>query len=269
VFDAGSNPNYTRSLGNAIEPTEHTGILATYKVNDMISLSAGIANTLMAGINRRAWNNDYYQGYQNRDWNKTFMGSVTITAPSSWGWAAGSSFYAGIVYGFNGQAGDNNGFYANGNQVNYYAGATLNTPWKQLTVGAAFDYAHNFDGGSEYADPGTSTWKHEHIDVLVAGLYATYKATDKLSFNARGEYVYSNYNSQGIDYRVHYSDCHEGDGFELTGTVEYDLWANVISRLEVRWDHINQDWIGGGTDGYYELDNRDSVGFYANIIYKF
>ena len=22
----------------------------------------------------------------------------------------------------------------------------------------------------------------------------------------------------------------------LTGTVQYDLWANVISRLEVRWD---------------------------------
>ena len=25
--------------------------------------------------------------------------------------------------------------------------------------------------------------------------------------------------------------------FALTGTVQYDLWQNVISRLEVRWDH--------------------------------
>jgi hypothetical protein len=23
----------------------------------------------------------------------------------------------------------------------------------------------------------------------------------------------------------------------LTGTVQYDLWKNVLSRLEVRWDH--------------------------------
>ena len=54
VFDAGSNPNYTRSYGYAVEPTEHTGILATYKINDEFSVSAGIANTLMAGINQRA-----------------------------------------------------------------------------------------------------------------------------------------------------------------------------------------------------------------------
>ena len=128
VFDAGSNPNYTRSWGYAIEPTEFTGVLATYKVNDQVSLSAGIANTLEAGINARAWNYDKYNGYQNRDWNKTFMGSVVITLPGSCGWAAGSSLYAGIVYGFNGDSQYSalcitiSGFYANGNQVNYYAG---------------------------------------------------------------------------------------------------------------------------------------------------
>src|SRR6185312_10097102 len=39
------DPNYTRSYGYTIEPTTHTGILGTYKVNDVISFSAGIANT--------------------------------------------------------------------------------------------------------------------------------------------------------------------------------------------------------------------------------
>ena len=53
VFDAGSNPNYTRSWGYAIEPTELTGILGTYKINDEWSVSAGIANVLSAGINAR------------------------------------------------------------------------------------------------------------------------------------------------------------------------------------------------------------------------
>ena len=107
VFDAGSNPNYTRSWGYAVEPTEHTGILATYKINDEWSVSAGIANTLMAGINaaRRITNADY--NACTRDWNKTYMGSITYTAPSSWGWAAGSSIYAGAVYGFDGGSFDN------------------------------------------------------------------------------------------------------------------------------------------------------------------
>src|SRR6266699_3202915 len=39
-----SNPNYTRSYGHSLEPQTHTGILASYRVNDYISLSAGIAN---------------------------------------------------------------------------------------------------------------------------------------------------------------------------------------------------------------------------------
>ena len=34
-FDAGSNPNYTRSWGFAVEPTEHTGILASYQFNEV------------------------------------------------------------------------------------------------------------------------------------------------------------------------------------------------------------------------------------------
>jgi hypothetical protein len=256
-FDAGNNPNYTRSWGYAIEPTELTGVLASYKVCDEFSLSAGIANTLMAGINTRAYNYSYYNGTENQDWHKAFLGSAAFTAPSSWGWAAGSSLYAGIIYGFNGQNGGNNGFHQGGNQINYYAGATFNTPLKQLTVGAAFDYAHNLGGGRSELFPTYS----EEINAMAAGLYATFKATDKLSVSARGEYLYGEVNYD----RLYKSG--NGDGFELTGTVEYDLWANVISRLEVRWDHASHRYDMPIAD--IEETHGTSVGFYANVIYKF
>ena len=36
-----ANPNYTRSYGYSIEPTTQTGILGTFKVNDMIHGSGG------------------------------------------------------------------------------------------------------------------------------------------------------------------------------------------------------------------------------------
>jgi len=256
-FDAGSNPNYTRSWGYAIEPTELTGILASYKVCDEFSLSAGIANVLEAGINAKTGN--IYDGYYTpiQDWHKAFMGSATFTAPSSWGWAAGSSLYAGIIYGFNGQNAGVNGYHQGGDQINYYAGATFNTPCKQLTVGAALDYAHNLGGGTENA-----TYFSE-FNVLAVGLYANVKATDKLSFNARGEYVY------GEDYHNHVVNTARDDGFELTGTAEYDLWANVISRLELRWDHsshAHMDFLGNGESSGF---HGTAVGFYANVIYKF
>ena len=58
-----------------------------------------------------------------------------------------------------------------------------------MTTGIAFDYVHNYLGG------GTDDDVRWYNDVTVLGLYATYKATDKLSFNGRGEYVHGQYNA--------------------------------------------------------------------------
>jgi hypothetical protein len=283
-FDSSTDPNYTRSWGWDIEPTENTGVLATYKISDEWTVSAGVANTLSAGINARAFDykNSNYT-YVNKDWNKTVEASVTFTAPTNWGWAAGSSFYAGIVYGFNGASGGgNNGYYQNGNQVNYYAGVTMDTPWKQLTTGVAFDYVSNLGGGAEFNNPaGLGGYNHYSYtgDVYTLGLYATYKATDKLSLNVRGEYVHTevtttqsysyaggNINIPGFTGQFHAKDA----VYSLTGTVEYDLWANVISRVEARWDCADNANFGVSQGlGQGGLDHHSSFGLYANVIYKF
>jgi hypothetical protein len=258
-FDVASNPNYTRSWGWAVEPTEHTGLLASYKVNDEWSFSAGVANTLSTGINTR--NN--YKPTSGSAWSKTVMASVTFSAPSSWGWASGSAFYAGMVYGFTQSAFTNphvgNGD-SGGDQGNYYLGATLNSPWKDVTFGAAFDYVQNL-GGVAFTVPSFTTVAH--ADVYVLGLYNTIKATDKLSFNSRGEYWEIDGFSGG-----HYAG---GDGgISLTEDVEYDLWANVTSRLELRYDKATS-----GIKGTYYLptgaamSKSESVGLYANVVYKF
>ena len=265
-FDAGSNPNYTRSWGWAVEPTEHTGVLGSYKVNDEWSFSAGVANTLSAGINTRNNNN----GPQSA-WQKTLLGSVTFNAPSNWGWASGSAFYAGVVYGFAGGqtgAGPGQGT-SGGNQGNYYVGATLNSPWKDVTFGASFDYVQNLGGKS--INPVTST--SIHANDYIFGLYNTIKATDKLSFNSRAEYW-------ELDAMAN-NEVGSDSGISLTETVEYDLWANVVSRLEFRADQImtgaqtsNVNIATGGNGGYVTptgvaVSERTSYGVYANIVYKF
>jgi hypothetical protein len=254
-FDAGSNPNYTRSWGWAVEPTEHTGVLASYKVNDEWSFSAGVANTLSAGINTR---NDYSTS-NGSPWHKTVMGSVTFNAPSNWGWASGSALYAGMVYGFN-SASDTTGnqYRQGGNQGNYYVGATLNSPWKNVTFGAAFDYVQNLGGYSIDAAPGVSV----HADDYIWGLYNTIKATDKLSFNSRAEYWEVNAKSG--------ASLGSSAGVSLTETVQYDLWANVVSRLEVRYDKVmTGDYGIHVLPTGVQVTSLDSVGIYANLIYKF
>jgi hypothetical protein len=57
-----------------------------------------------------------------------------------------------------------------------------------------------------------------------------------------------------------------------TGTVQYDLWANVISRLEIRWDHAangSEAFGGTGALGTVVPDKKNEVMIAANVIYKF
>ena len=83
-----------------------------------------------------------------------------------------------------------------------------------------------------------------------------------MSLSARGEYVHGtrNYQYSYAGYGAYgYND--KGDAWALTGTLQYDLWANVISRLEVRYDKVNTA-VG-------LVSREESLGLYANIIYKF
>jgi len=93
---SGSNPNYTHSYGFQIEPTTHTGILGSYRISDMISITAGIANTsykstvLATGGNIATINNGAS--------NPTTMAAIALTAPDSWGWVKGNALFGRRQY---------------------------------------------------------------------------------------------------------------------------------------------------------------------------
>lgn len=231
VLASPNNPNFTRSWGFTIEPSTHTGIHAGYKVNDSISIMACVADTFGPTINGRA-NPPKAESY------KTYMGAIALTAPESWGWAKGSTLSAGVVNGLNSSLGDN--------QTSWYVGTSLNTPVTGLKFGVAFDYAdfHNRPTGV-----GDNQW--------VLGGYASYQATDKLSFHGRGEYFFTD-GGAGSDTKI----------WEITATIQYDLWKNVLSRLEFRWDHSDSgDLFGENSSG--SADSKDACMLAANIVYKF
>lgn len=245
TFDAGSNPNYTRSYGFGIEPTTHTGVLMSYQVSKAVGFSAGIGNTIGPVINQKA-NPPKAESY------KTYMGSVALTAPEDWGFIAGSTLYAGIVNGYN------NG--ADWTQTSYYLGATVNTPIKNLKVGASLDYLQTSDYGN-----GDS----EEVDATSVALYTSFQATEKLSLHLRGEYAETDTGlltdgTVGIPL-----DGGNNKFFALTSTVQYDLWQNVISRLELRWDHQVGDGDMAGWGSGTAADKRNNVLIAGNIIYKF
>ena len=229
TLESGNNPNYTRSLGFSLEPTTHTGLLGTYRFCDSVSASAGVVDSFGPTVNGRNTANES---------RKTYMGSVALTAPSDWGWVSGSSLYLGAITGFeSGSAGKD------GSRDHYYAGVTLATPLAGLKVGACADYSH------------ANHIKNASVDnTYVYGLYASLQATEKLSLHGRAEYQRS-------------QDAvapEPADRTEATLTAQYDLWKNVISRLELRADHSENKafTVNGG-------QAKSTYLAALNIIYKF
>ena len=225
------NPNYTTSYGWAIEPTQHTGVLMSYEFNDVFSASAGVANTLTAGINSRANFIGAGTTGTKAESQKTWMGSVAVTAPESMGWFAGSTLYGGIIYGFAGPSTAVGGTPANQNQVNYYVGGTMTTPLEDLTLGAAWDYA----GASGNTTQGVNNGSYYQN---VFALYASYQVTEKMSLHGRGEYGAG-------DLLYSTGPGAPGSVWAATVDVEYQLWSNVLTRAEVRWDQTKGQWFGG------------------------
>jgi len=251
VFESVNNPNFSRSYGYFIEPTHHTGVLLSYHVADWLSVSGGIANGWTGGINDRIAGP--FGSPEDGETRKAYLGSLTVTLPESTGSFKGSSIYAGIVYGQSTAAvtGVGAGATDGVDIASYYVGATLNTPIEALSIGAAFDYR---DGA-----PAPVFGNDAH--AWTAAGYISFAATEKLKLNTRVEYA------QGSN-GTWYTTANPGEENALgaiTFTVDYSLWANVVTRGEIRYDrNLAGDHIYHGKD-----TDIDALTLTANIVYKF
>lgn len=231
VTDAPSNNNFTRSYGYTIEPTTHTGLLGTYAFCSAISASVGVADTFGPVINARA-------PLPKAESYKAYLGSVTLTAPESWGALGGATVTGGVINGYNSGV--------SGDQTSWYVGTSLNTPIKALKFGASYDYQGVSDQplrGSGYAN--------------ATAVYAALKLSEKATFFARGEYATTDIDSFGT--------AGLRKVVAATGTLQYDLWANVLTRLEFRWDHA----ADASTPYGDASDKNNSYIVMANVAYKF
>ncbi len=240
VTDAPSNPNFTRSYGYTIEPVSHTGAGMNYTFTDWLSACFCVANTFGPTINARAFPTGAgtpLDGPKAESY-KTYMGSFTLTAPKNWGFLGGSTLVGAVINGYNAAAG--------ADQTGWYIGGTFNTPLNNLKIGVAYDY----EGISRQPLSGASF-------ANATAVYVLYQATEKLALNLRQEYASSD---TGV-FAAH-------KVFATTVTAQYDLWKNVLSRLEFRWDHAAD--ASGPYGGVTTAGGRDnSYIVIANFVYKF
>lgn len=256
AYDTYKDPNWSRSYGFYIESSAHTGVSTSYKFNESISVQAGIGN--MAGFNNQV--NSKYNGAESK---KAYLAMVTLTAPESFGFLKGATLSAGYTGGVNG--GGANTPNSNGwMQDNYYVGASIPTPLTGLSVGLAFDYTTGINFADSYAE------------ALAA--YLSYQATEKLKVTTRADWANGSNGTAGVSNGVFgYQAATAGHNelFSLTTTADYSLWANTITRLELRWDtSLTGDKPFGGTTAATPgvplsggMKNYVSINF--NVIYMF
>lgn len=237
VMEAGANPNYSRSYGFYLEPIIHTGVLASYKVCEVVSVSGGVVdpnNPLLNAntINARTSVKSLF----------SYLGSITFTAPESAGFLKGAALTGAVI---------DHGIAGEPDIIEYYVGGSMPTPLTGVTLGIAYDYRGNDEGqgvDSRYAN-------------ALCG-YLVWQVTDKVKLAGRAEYASGTAGTYGYTYATDPSKGNEL--FGLTTTLDYSLWANTITRLEFRWDHDlrGEGIFNDGTD-----DNGLSLAL--NVIYNF
>lgn len=251
------NPHYTRSMGYALQPTTHTGLSASYRFSELFAMSAGVVNGRGPVIGAKLQNG--FPGTRGSESSKGYFASFELTAPDSWGFLSGSKFAAQVMDSPNVLFTDT---------TDIHVSATLNTPVEAWKVGISYYYRANMPGVVGGAGAPLSNYAN------VWGLYNSYKATEKLTLNLRGEYLTA---TDGTVYAGTPGDNDPNNQMlSITGSVDYALWENVISRLEVRYDSSLSgggagDQPFGGTVAFPGnfTDNKSNLLVALNVIYKF
>jgi hypothetical protein len=215
VFGSRDNANYSRAYSYFIEPFAQTGLLASYDINDVVSVSFAVANTWNTIINARATD----EPTRTAEDQKTYLGAITFTAPESLGAFAGASLTAAVSTGF-----DSNTEVKDITSV--YVGGSTPTPIDGLTLGIAWDHRE-----LKPAAGGTD-------EAMTLNAYLSYELTDDLTFNGRTEWAKGDAGTWGT---VKTLTGDDEEIFALTATAQYDIWENVLSRLELRWDSDQGD----------------------------
>ncbi len=94
------------------------------------------------------------------------------------------------------------------------------------------------------------------VDAWALAGYLSYQIDPKTTFNARVDYA-----------RVKAAVLpNDAEFVSFTGTLDYDLWENVLTRLEFRWDHsLESDY-----DNLLGEAGKDDIATLAlNAVYRF
>lgn len=256
-------------LRSFLEPFEHTGVLLTYPVNDLVTAQLGIAN---GWGHEDLGDSSFLDG---ADFAKMLTGRLSLSNSSGNASAAlafsysldGEEQFAHPSTGFlhhdhrdgeehhHEEVPPENGgvllIHAHGTWLPLFAG-------NRLMIGANFDMLTVFDNLNLHDHENGVNHGANTATAWGLGLYAKYQVSDIVSLATRAEYLHSDDGTLGFaDGLVPEGGAASSDEFGMlatrtdlwsfTATAGFDLAENLLLRLEYRLDLASSD--GGDIDG--------------------
>ena len=245
VIESPANLNFSRGLlFTFADPLAHTGLLGSYRFNDMVDAQVGLVN---------GWNT-----WIDDDSEPAIIGRVGIRNSSG-------NFSLGVS-GFYGSARTQDPAFPGGTKLSsserWFIDAVANfKPTEKVLIGLEALY-----GDQRLADEnagGDQWWG--------VALYGKVQLTDKVHVAGRAEYLRDQMGVLFDEDRSGFDPFHEIDDkpvamWEVTGTLGIDVWKNLLMRFEVRYDQAQ--------DGPHVTDpafhpKQDQLTLSADAVYSF
>jgi hypothetical protein len=296
VIESPANLNFSRGLlfTNLI-PLTGTGVYADYKFNDTVEAKLGIVDgwnnstsgsvganpsTGVPGTGGSALGNGNADNDTN-SFGKAITGQVVVNAPGK-----NASITQSFIYSPEGepsQVGANGvnsatAMVDNGPLVVYDIWGNWNPTFvKDSALLLGFNVDFGYDGASGFPNPpstnsaiGATTPRSDSNTFWGIALYTQYKFTKVFSLAGRLEYIHSDASAHPIfgvgtvpnsngPAGVSFQDQ---DDYSATITASFNMWDNLLTRVEYRFDDIGGSTTG---DGHTSLQHEISL----NAVYSF
>jgi len=226
VIESKDNWNSSRGLlfNNAI-PFTHNGVLASYTINDLVDVKAGVANGWDSSVDNNK--------------SKTLLSAIALHP------MAGLDITNNFIFGSE-QARTVGGLNIDDNSRGLW---DLVVAWQPISDNDRWKVLANFDYGweekaSAIGSSGNASWHG-------FALGTKYDVNDKLTLAARWEY-FADPDGARLGSVNGITAATSTTLYEMTYTADYKLANNLLTRLEYRYDQAS--------DNLYDLSNGLSAG---------
>jgi hypothetical protein len=255
VIESPANLNFSRGLlfTNLI-PLTHTGVYADYKFNDTFEAKFGVVdgwnNSTSSSVGTAGGGNPASSSF-----GKALTGQLNINAPGK-----NANITQSFIYSPDGEPG------VVGSTVDPVAVYDIWGNWNPT-----FDKSGNLLLGFN-GDLGTQ----DDAGFYGMALYAQYKFTKVFSLAGRAEYIHDDADKNGFTGAATTAKFGVGgftnsagvfvpasqDDYSYTLTASFNIWDNLLTRIEYRIDDVSGNTTG---TGHTSIQNEISL----NAVYSF